>query len=139
MACVTGDTLCMFCAGTGIKEMAICPFCKGAKTVDTHLYHYTVTSPTMIHYSSSGYEPPEPYTCWGAYLATNADHAKSQAIKDKVFKPHVDEMRADNSPPFKDLKAQRSICSHDYCWGCGGECETCINDDIAADQIATII
>ena len=88
--------------------------------------HYEVISPEMCEYSF--YEPIEPYRCWGIYLAKDTKDAIRQAVKDPEFRYWVKEQRADGQPPFKGLKAKRTICEHGICWGCGSEndpSETC--------------
>ena len=91
--------------------------------------HYEVVSPPMVFYPYNG--PPEEDACWGFYLAKNAKDAIRQAVADPAFSEWVNEQRADNQPPFKGLKASRTLCEHDVCWGCGAAdnpiCPECQN------------
>ncbi len=78
--------------------------------------HYEVISPEMTHYEYMG--PPELFRCWGVYLAKNAKDAIRQAVADPEFREWVVEQRASREPPFKGLKAFRTLCDHGVCWGC---------------------
>lgn len=95
-------------------------FCEDGKR------HYEVISPEMVAYYSM--EPPEPFRCWGIYLAANAAQAKVEAVKDKEFYEWVRDARGDGVPPFKGLTAKRTLCEHGHCWGCD-ECPTCAAED----------
>ncbi len=85
--------------------------------------HYQVLSPEMCSYPM--YEPAEPFRCWGIYLAKNAKDAIRQAVADEAFREWVQEARGDHVPPFKGLKATRTLCEHGRCWAC--ECD---DDDV---------
>ena len=83
--------------------------------------HYEVVSPTMTSY---GYmEPPDPYICWGLYLAPNARTAVVMAVKDPEFSDWVGEQRISDKPPFQGMKASLAVCEHGVCWGCAEDDE----------------
>lgn len=87
--------------------------CKG------NLAHYEVVSPTM---TSGGYmEPPEPFCCYGLYLARNSGAAKQEAVKDPEFSDWVTEARGDGVPPFKGLAVRLARCEHGNCWACNAD------------------
>ena len=71
------------------------------------------------------YGPPEPFLCWGLYLARNKRDAIKQAVADPAFDEWVREARGDRVPPFKGLKATLAICPHGCCWGCDHGCAEC--------------
>ena len=87
--------------------------------------HYQVVSPEMRYYPYNG--PPEPFVCFGFYLAENAKDAIRQAVADEAFIEWVTDARADRVPPFKGLKASLARCEHGVCWGCenGDEMTSC--------------
>lgn len=87
--------------------------------------HYEVVSPPMTEYFG-GQAPPETGICWAMVEAPTAKRAIALAVKSPEFRPWVDEARGDHVPPFKGLKAQRAVCDHGVCWGCGTECEECL-------------
>jgi len=85
--------------------------------------HYEVVSPEVPDYRHSWNEPPEPSRCGGIFLAENARSAIRQAVADEAFLDWVSMARGDGVPPFKGLKATRTLCEHGVCWGCAGDDE----------------
>lgn len=91
--------------------------------------HYEVISGEMV--TCSWMEPPEPFCCWGLYLAKNKHSARAMAVKDPEFHEWVREKRGDGVPPFTGLKVQLTRCDHGHCWGCD-PCPTCEAEDKSA-------
>jgi hypothetical protein len=89
------------------------------------LRHYEVVSPEMLS-GYTGYEPQEPYRCWGIYLAKNAREARVAAVKSTEFAEWVKEARGAQMPPFSGLVAIRALCEH-------GSCYACWDDDMDPD------
>ena len=128
-ACVDA-VACPDCGGIGRDENAHfwCCACEGVGSVPARLRHYEVVSPEML--SGGSWEPPDPFRCWGVYLAPNAKAAKVMAIKDPEFKEWVRETRG-FEPPFKGLTVRLFRCEHGRCWSCdtdedGIACDACV-------------
>ena len=112
---------CPDCGGLGEDEQAhfSCSACQRTGTVPARRYCYQVTSPEMATYSF--YEPPEPFVCFGIYVAHTKREALVAAVKDSEFKEWVVEARGDRVPPYKGLKVELARCDHGVCWACTGD------------------
>lgn len=80
--------------------------------------HYEVVSPEMARSYGGWFDPPEPFCCWGMFLAPTAKAAVARAVRSPEFSEWVREQRGSNEPPFKGLRATPTLCEHGACWGC---------------------
>src|SRR5579884_844167 len=133
--CVDFD-YCPYCGGGG-QDYNLdfwCSACGGGGTVSARLCDSEVCSRGLL--SGGIYDPPEPFHCWGIYLAPSARAAKVMAVKDDEFKPWLRDTQGE--PPFKGLTARLFRCEHGVCVACGADPEehpcgfACSECDIAA-------
>lgn len=92
----------------------------------------------MTSYDWSNYEPPEYYQAYVEVLTKDARSAIVQAVKTDEFSEWVLEARGDGMPPFKGLKAWRTLCQHGVCWACLSDDALCSQCELAFNEMESL-